>query len=76
MSCPPRTVVLGYIALAYIVTATVYWITTRFVGTPFRDSLTEEQERIKQRSARTRGLIFVLSALFAAALLAVTRPLR
>lgn len=76
MVCPARTTVLGYIALAYILTAVLYYVVTRFVGTPFNDSLTERQKRIKACSARTRGAVFLLSALIATALLVVVRPLR
>ena len=76
MTCPKRTVILAYIALAYVLTALLYWVVTRWVGTPFSDSLTAEQRRLKACSARVRGCIFLLSAVLVATLLAVVRPLR
>tara|TARA_B100001094_G_C17979977_1_gene694718 strand:+ start:725 stop:934 length:210 start_codon:yes stop_codon:yes gene_type:complete len=45
--------------LAYCVASILYFIITRFISTPFRDSLTDEQKIIKTKSSRIRGGIFV-----------------
>lgn len=52
--------ILAYIMAVYFIASIVYIVATQFVGTPFSDSLTEEQEKIKKKSARKRGLIFLI----------------
>ena len=74
-ACPPTTLVLGYMTLAYISAGTLYWVITRFIGTPFANSLSAEQRKIKSDSARIRGGVFALSAIVAALALAMVRPI-
>ena len=50
--------ILAYIMAVYFIASIVYIVATQFVGTPFTDSLTEEQLELKRKSARTRGAIF------------------
>ena len=52
--------ILAYIMAVYFIASIFYIIATLFVGTPFSDSLTEEQQKIKKNSARKRGLIFLV----------------
>jgi len=52
------SIYLAYAASAYIATCLYYYIRTRFVGTPFMDSLTPKQRMIKKKSANIRRTIF------------------
>ena len=49
---------LAYAATVYIVASVYYMVRTRFVGTPFADSLTPRQIKIKNKSANVRRTIF------------------
>tara|TARA_B100001093_G_C26366541_1_gene816847 strand:- start:302 stop:499 length:198 start_codon:yes stop_codon:yes gene_type:complete len=42
----------------YTISSIYYYIRTRTVGTPFKDSLTEEQLEIKKKSVKIRKNIF------------------
>lgn len=72
--CPQRTMRLATAALVYLVACLAYLIMTRFVGTPFADSLTYEQRAIKRESARQRGVIFLQSLAFAYLIVQAWRP--
>lgn len=61
--------VLGSVALAYLLACVVYYVATRWMGTPFNDSLSESQKHIKQQSSKKRGMVF--GAAFLVALLLV-----
>ena len=74
--CSPSAVFLAYLSLVYLGACVGYLATTRSLGTPFRDSLTDEQLEIKRASARTRKQVFVRSAAATAALVAVWSPFR
>ena len=52
------SIYLAYAAAVYIATCLYYYIRTRFVGTPFMDSLTPKQRMIKKKSANIRRTIF------------------
>ena len=64
-------------ALAYAVASVVYLLGTRRMGTPFRDSLTDEQRALKEASAAARARVFgvgsVIGVLVALLLLPVRR---
>lgn len=49
---------LAYAMLVYTLGSIYYMIMTRNVGTPFNDSLSEEQIIIKKKSANVRRSIF------------------
>lgn len=49
---------LAYVALAYALASVGYLGLTRTYGTPFLDSLTPEQRRLKERSSRARASAF------------------
>ena len=49
---------LAYAMLVYVMASIGYILLTRCVGTPFRDSLTPQQLKIKATSASIRGSIF------------------
>jgi len=49
---------LAYSMLVYVISSIYYLIITMNVGTPFKDSLNEEQIKIKEKSASVRRNIF------------------
>ena len=75
--CRPEVLVLAYVALVYLVASVTYLVVTlSFVGTPFKDSLTPEQRAIKKQSSTQRMGVFLVSVLFAIAIVTAWRPLR
>lgn len=64
----------AYMMFAYLIGSVYYLVHTRFIGTPFRDSLTPEQIAIKEESANNRRLIFYTGLVVAAIILYVTKP--
>lgn len=57
---------LAYGMIMYIIASIFYLLKTRNIGTPFNDSLTEEQRKIKQESANIRRNVFYQGLLLAA----------
>ena len=51
-------VFLAHAMLVYVMACVGYIVLTRCVGTPFRDSLTPQQLKIKDASASVRSRIF------------------
>ena len=49
---------LAYAMLTYIIGSIYYVIFTINIGTPFKDSLNEEQKKIKSESSKVRRQIF------------------
>ena len=52
------SVYLAYTMAAYFFSSIYYLIVSRFVGTPFYDSLSKKQQEIKNKSVKTRRNIF------------------
>ena len=52
------SVILAYAMAIYTFSSIYYIIRTRSVGTPFKNSLTKEQLKIKKESAKIRKKIF------------------
>ena len=50
---------LAYVSIIYSFASIFYILCTRQLGTPFNDTLTETQKKIKHESAETRKHIFV-----------------
>lgn len=50
---------LAFIMCMYVFASVFYLVRTRYIGTPFKDSLTDEQLKIKKESAGVRKNIFV-----------------
>lgn len=80
--CQPRyrcnaiTATLAYAALAYAITSVVYLVIARTtMGTPFKDSLTEDQRRILAASKAERRRAFCIGVAFAVLTLGILRPL-
>ena len=64
----------AYMMFAYIIGIVYYIIFTRNIGTPFRDSLTQEQIEIKKTSAVRRKIIFYTGIVGGIIILFITRP--
>jgi uncharacterized membrane protein YkvI len=64
-SCSTKTKILAYVAIVYTLSCIVYLIITRKMETPFLDSLTTEQLKIKNRSSKDRKCVFIISLVIA-----------
>lgn len=73
--CPWPLVALANMSIVYLVASAVYVAATQFVGTPFGDSLTEEQRELKRRSAQTRGKIFLFGVCVGVGVIALLLPM-
>ena len=58
-ACSPLTVFAARASFVYVVACVVYLLTTMRIGTPFSDSLSPEQRKIKNASARVRKMHFL-----------------
>ena len=56
--CSTATMILSHLSLVYVIACVVYVVLSRDVGTPFKDSLTPKQIKIKKASASVRRNIF------------------
>ena len=65
---------LAYAMAAYCLASVYYFVRSRSVGTPFADSLTSEQEIIKEHSASVRKSIFIEGVFLAGVYLAFAKP--
>ena len=65
---------LAYVMAAYSLASLFYFVSTRNIGTPLRDSYSEEQLLIKKESSQTRGKIFYTSVTIAIIILFVVKP--
>lgn len=72
--CNRTTMILSYICIVYISASLIYLALTRFIGTPFNDSLTEEQRCIKKQSALKRKKIFFLGIIVSLIGVLILRP--
>jgi hypothetical protein len=70
----PGTVLLARFAFVYIVASIGYLLMTRNLGTPFKDSLTEEQLRIKATAVNIRKKAFTTSALMGLVIVVLWKP--
>lgn len=58
--CTPAIMILSHISIVYVIACIVYMVFSKHLGTPFKDSLTEEQKRVKAQSSHIRSQIFLL----------------
>lgn len=65
---------MARLSFVYLLASIVYLIATRCIGTPFKDSLTEEQMEIKACSSKKRGLIFLIGIVVGIGVLICIRP--
>ena len=66
----------AYLAAAYIGACIFYLIGTQCYGSPFNDTLTPHQKRIKKLSAQKRGGAFLGGLVLSALILAIWQPFR
>ena len=69
-------VVLAYFLTIYTIGSIVYLILTQSLGTPFADSLTEEQLKIKQQAVSDRSRIFYLGLFIGTVIMIIWRPFK
>lgn len=68
--------VLAYAMAIYTVASVYYMVRSKSVGTPFKDSLTEEQLQIKEESKKVRKQIFCEGTVIALAGLYIMKPFK
>jgi hypothetical protein len=68
------SVYLAYAMAIYCIASIFYLIATRSVGTPFKDSLSEKQLKIKHESANVRRTIFYSGIAIGAISMVIFRP--
>jgi uncharacterized membrane protein YjgN (DUF898 family) len=68
------SVYLAYAMAIYCLACVYYLVQTRNVGTPFSDSLTKKQIRIKEESSKVRKVIFYQGICVSAIFLILLRP--
>ena len=74
--CSQSTLLLARVAIVYTLACVLYLLFTRRSSTPFLDSLTEDQLRIKRASVAYRSKVFLVSAALGAGVVAAWNPLR
>ena len=68
------SVYLAYGMAVYCLASIYYLVMTRSIGTPFKDSLTEKQIKIKRESAKKRKGIFYQGIGASIVLMVLTQP--
>jgi len=68
------TVLFAYLATAYLGASAYYMIATKNYGTPFKNSLTQEQLKIKKSAAGKRYRAFLTGLILSVVLLLITKP--
>ena len=68
MNCKIDLRVLGQIFIIYMIACVYYIIATQNIGTPFKDSLSEAQLKIKKRESKKRAKQFWIGVLVGTAL--------
>ena len=67
---------LAYLMLIYIIACVYYMIMTRNIGTPFKDSLNDEQLEIKRAAVEKRRGIFYVGVAVATLLVLIFNPFK
>jgi Na+/phosphate symporter len=60
--------------MGYAIACIVYLVATHCLGTPFKDSLSDEQRRVMNQSKRRRGAAFGVGVGVAIVVLLLWRP--
>ena len=76
MSYCKVSVILAYAMSIYTIASIYYLIRTRSIGTPFKDSLTPEQLKIKQEAVSNRTRMFYYGVFGGIVLMVIWRPFR
>ena len=69
-------VIFADVLLIYLISSLLYLIFTMNIGTPFKDSLTPEQIKIKIRSSKLRSKIFCGSVIGVAVIVFTVKPFK
>jgi len=56
--CPTKILFLSYIANIHLIACIVYLVLTLNMDTPFKNSLTDEQKKIKDKSSEKRRRVY------------------
>ena len=67
---------LAYGMAIYCIASLFYYIRTRSIGTPFKDSLNKKQLEIKKKSTKVRKQIFIQGLMIGAAVLLFFQPFK
>jgi hypothetical protein len=65
---------LAYGMAVYALASIYYLLRTRSIGTPFNDSLSEKQKKIKKESSKIRKNIFIQGIVGSIILMVMTKP--
>tara|TARA_B100001769_G_C21664552_1_gene369076 strand:+ start:242 stop:502 length:261 start_codon:yes stop_codon:yes gene_type:complete len=74
--CNEITMVFAHFGLIYCVACVVYFVITRCYTTPFMDSLTEYQKKIKKKSANERTRVFLIGIVIGIIMIHVIKPFK
>jgi len=74
--CSPAVTFLAYACMAYAMACLGYLALTRGMGTPFLDSLSDEQRCLKRASTERRACAFALALGASVVALAAWTPVR
>lgn len=66
--------VLAHFAIVYVIACLTYCILTFRMGTPFKDSLTSDQKKIKEESSQKRGRMFLIGIIVGFITVHVVKP--
>ena len=69
-------VALAYFLTIYALVSIFYLITSKKLGTPFNDSLNEEQLRIKEKAVSDRKRLFYYGLFIGSIILFIWRPFK
>ena len=72
--CTAPVMWLSNAAMVYLIACVVYMCLTRSYGTPFRDSLTPEQLKIKAGAVESRKRAFCAGIIVGVVVLCIVRP--
>lgn len=67
---------LAYGMSIYCIASLFYYIRTRSIGTPFKDSLNKKQLEIKKKSVKVRKQIFIQGLMIGIAVLLFFQPFK
>lgn len=67
---------ISYIFLIYVKACIFYMLFTRNIGTPFANTLTLEQKKIKKKSSIKRRNIFILGLVIATLVVFFIKPFK
>ena len=68
------SVILSLAMTIYTISSIYYVVATQWMGTPFKDSLTEKQKEIKQQSVNQRKTIFVQGVILSLVFILLGKP--